>query len=196
MFWKVRPKPVSAFVLRQLGCARQPMTGRRDARLLAGRIFPSANILERQQDFVSVSKYYLSSANMNNISCFSVSNKYLLSAIIICCQLFNYHFSVSNYYLASAIISSRRHNQFRASLNRNGYKFSSGRLAFFFCHDLELCGLPDLPVCFVEKGELEYSLCPILESYSRRHTLIVDTTVCILYCIPEYRRHLQILPPH
>ena len=70
--WKVRPKHVSALVLRQLGCARQPMTGRRDARLLAGMLdfsvskfyLASANILERQQDFVSVSKYYLSSANI------------------------------------------------------------------------------------------------------------------------------------
>ena len=34
----------------------------------------------------------------------------------------------------------------------------------------------------------------ILESYSRRRTLIVDTS--ILYCIPEYRRYLQILSPH
>ena len=51
------------------------MTGRRDARLLAGMLdfsvskyfLASANILERQQDFVSVSKYseyYLSSANI------------------------------------------------------------------------------------------------------------------------------------
>ena len=47
------------------------MTGRRDARLLAGMLdfsvskyyLASANILERQQDFVSVSKYYLASAN-------------------------------------------------------------------------------------------------------------------------------------
>ena len=61
---KVRPKHVSALVLRQLACARQPMTGRRDARLLAGMLdfsvskyfLASANILERQQDFVSVSK--------------------------------------------------------------------------------------------------------------------------------------------
>ena len=149
---KVRPKHVSNLVLRQLGCAPQPMTGRRDARLLA-RMFDfsvrkyylaSANILERQQDFVSVSKYYLLSANIlerqqiflkppSNISCFSISNYYLLSAINICCQ--QLLFSVSYIYLASAIKSSRRHNQFRASLNRNGYKFSSGRLAFFFCHD-------------------------------------------------------------
>ena len=45
--------------------------------------------------------------------------------------------SVSNNYLDSAAIaSSRRHNQFCASLNTNRYKFSSGRLlAFFFCHD-------------------------------------------------------------
>ena len=48
------------------------MTGRRDARLLAGMLdfsvskhyLASANIIERQQDFVSVSKYYLSSANI------------------------------------------------------------------------------------------------------------------------------------
>ena len=47
---KVRPNHVSALVLRQLGCARQPVIGRRDARLLAGML-----------DF-SVSKYYLASA--------------------------------------------------------------------------------------------------------------------------------------
>ena len=54
------------------GCARQPMTGRHDARLLAGMLdfsvskyyLASANILERQQDFVNVSKYYLLSANI------------------------------------------------------------------------------------------------------------------------------------
>ena len=49
---KVRPKHVSALFLRHLRCARQPMTGRRDASLLAGMLhFP-------------VSKYYLASANI------------------------------------------------------------------------------------------------------------------------------------
>ena len=69
---KVRPKHVSAIFLRHLRCARQPMTGRRDARLLAGMLdfsvskyyLASANILERQEDFVSVSKYYSSSTNI------------------------------------------------------------------------------------------------------------------------------------
>ena len=54
-YGKVRPKHVSGLctvVLRQLGRARQPMTGLRDARLLA-----------RMLDF-SVSKYYLASANI------------------------------------------------------------------------------------------------------------------------------------
>ena len=32
------PSTFSALVLRHLGCARQPMTGRRDARLLAGML--------------------------------------------------------------------------------------------------------------------------------------------------------------
>ena len=49
---KVQPKHVSGLVLRQLGRARQPMTGWCDARLLAGML-----------DF-SVSKYYLASANI------------------------------------------------------------------------------------------------------------------------------------
>ena len=90
---KVRPKHVSALVLRQLVCARQPMTGRRDARLLAGMLdffvskyyLASANILERQQDFVSVSKYYLSSANMRERQqiILSVSKYYLASANIL-----------------------------------------------------------------------------------------------------------------
>ena len=62
---KVRPKHVSGLVLRQFGHVRQPMTGWRDVRLLAGMLdfsvskyyVASANILERQQNFVSVSKY-------------------------------------------------------------------------------------------------------------------------------------------
>ena len=51
------------------------MTGRRDARILAGMLdfsvskqyLMSANILEHQLNFVSVSKYYISSAN--NLEC-------------------------------------------------------------------------------------------------------------------------------
>ena len=93
MIWKVRPKHVSALVLRQFGFARQPMTGRRDARLLAGMLdfsvskyyLASANILERQQDFVSISKYYLSSANIRERQqiILSVSKYYLASANIL-----------------------------------------------------------------------------------------------------------------
>ena len=50
ILWKVRPKHISALVLKHLRCARQPMTGRRDASFLAGMLD------------LSVSKYYLLSA--------------------------------------------------------------------------------------------------------------------------------------
>ena len=98
-----------------------------------GYLYFTPSIVFRTPEYatsgVSVSRNLSSSANI--MCCqqqlFAVSNNYLLSAIIIC--------SLSNNYLASAIIFSRWHNRFRASLNRNGYKFSSGRLAPFFCHD-------------------------------------------------------------
>ena len=101
----------------------------------------SANILERQQNFISVTSiYYLLLAYImiflkhRKIPCFSVSKKLSTSAeIVSVCN--NYFLSAIHNSLASALILSRRHNQFRASLNTNGYKFSSGRLAFFFCHD-------------------------------------------------------------
>ena len=115
---------VSALVLQQLGCARQPMTGRRVGFFRQQILFSrQQNIICPQQNFVSISKYYFSSANI-----LEHQQIFLKPSNILC-------FSVSNNYLASTIILSHRHNQFCASLNTNGYKFSSGRLAFFFCHD-------------------------------------------------------------